>query len=339
MFNEIEKNSSMNLKRKTPNPNRPWCQFNLRTFLVSAVLVGVLSATVGPVAVRTVSEWLDAPPPKSAATPPVIVYHRDFLLGDPLFSDSDENGTTPRIKLLRRGNKQYRAGRLDDALFVWQQIINGDDNTPAWNMAVLNSGRALQRRGEFAEAITVLTKLLESRNFGERNKSRWEDGLDPMEVYLRSWNNDWHDASGIISECYESLGNIQSAHQFAIASRDEYPHSAMCGNAWASQKMAVDERIADLAARVHHERDIGRISSTISFPLHHAIPNPNPAYPGASGTRYSVSSLAVESERVLSDSSKACRSGVSLGHGGSLNIHIPRSSTPNGCPLCSPPSD
>lgn len=178
------------------------------------------------------------------------------------FGGTDDVTTKPQ-DILRHGNAEYRAGHMSAALSAWRNVIEKHDNTPAWNMAILNSGRALQQAEKFAAAIGILTTLLRNDNFNKTGKPFKFDEpgtdpfarikTDPMEGYLGTYNNDWHDACMIIPECHESLGDNRLAHQFAVAARDKYTYRTMCGTAWMSVSWAIDERIRKLATHIKTE--------------------------------------------------------------------------------------
>jgi tetratricopeptide (TPR) repeat protein len=167
----------------------------------------------------------------------------------------------PEVVLLSHGNRAYLAGDWNAAIEVWQKIITAYPNTPAWNMAVLNTGGALQEHNRHAEAISTLTRLLDdTANYLKVDNSNWlsTESADstPMDAYLHLWNNDWYDACKAISESFEALNDLESAQKYAISARRQFPHRAMCGTAGAYEWSRTDERIANLAKSLHARIEI-----------------------------------------------------------------------------------
>jgi hypothetical protein len=176
----------------------------------------------------------------------------------------------PEVALLSQGNRACLSGETDKAIWIWQQVITDHPNTPAWNMAILNSGRVLQELGRHAEAISVLKLLLDdTTNYRKLDRSNLF-ALDltsapPMESYLDLWNNDWHDACKAISESFEALDDLPSARQFAVLARHKFPVREMCGVAAASEWCQLDDRIDLLTRKVNAPVETAFLTLAVAF--------------------------------------------------------------------------
>ncbi|MEX2286804.1 MAG: hypothetical protein WD648_06920 [Planctomycetaceae bacterium] len=170
------------------------------------------------------------------------------------------------FELLIRGNKFYHDGIAENALAIWERVISDFPNTPAWYMATLNSGRVLQCARQHRAAIRKLLPLLEDESYSELGKAqtlaheaRYAIGEEagnaapivftPLEDYLHAGNMDWHAACIMISECYEALGNIESARHYAIVARDKFPYHERCWGANSRKLEILLERL-EIPAKV-----------------------------------------------------------------------------------------
>jgi hypothetical protein len=176
----------------------------------------------------------------------------------------------PEVALLSQGNRACLAGETDKAISIWRQVITDHANTPAWNMAILNSGSVLQELGRHAEAISVLSLLLNDttnyRKLGRSNSLALDlTSAPPMESYLDLWNNDWHDACKAISQSFEALDDLKSARRFAVLARHKFPVREMCGVAAASEWCQLDDRIDVLTRKVNVPVETAFLTLAVAF--------------------------------------------------------------------------
>lgn len=169
---------------------------------------------------------------------------------------SDQTGDSTCHRLLV-ANAAWNAGDTEVAIAGWRELIESAAETPQWYMAVWNCGAALHRQKRDAEAIPVLMLLLEQDSvlrqsldkgpiggFGGRNAD------SDLDKYLGLNANDWHEACCTLSECYESLGDLEAAHKFALLARDKYPYSDFCGTYSYAKNLAMHERAEELGAKL-----------------------------------------------------------------------------------------
>lgn len=189
---------------------------------------------------------------------------QSFLHGEQYGTDEHYEGywsqpnaaELPEVVLLSRGNRAYRAGDPAAALEAWRDVIARHPNTPAWNMAILNAGGALQKCGRHAEAIATLSRLLnDTANYQKTNEANWlkadSENATPMDTYLDLWNNDWHQACRSISDSFEALDDLESAQHYALMAQHRFSYRATCGTAAAYEWASLDGRISGLARKLN----------------------------------------------------------------------------------------
>jgi len=200
-----------------------------------------------------------------------------FLRGEQYGTDDDYEGywsqpnagELPEVILLSRGNREYRAGETAPALEAWREVIARHPNTPAWNMAILNAGGALQESGRHAEAIATLNLLVsDTANFQRVNSAKWladeQTDSTPMDSYLDPWNNDWYDASKAISASFEALHDLESAQAYNFLARHKFYYRSTCGLAGASEYSQLNDRITDLAGKLHAPLEIAYVVLSVA---------------------------------------------------------------------------
>lgn len=163
-------------------------------------------------------------------------------LGYPIHAE--ESGEFPELTLLLAGTEAFQAGNSSQALAIWRSIIAEFHDTPARNMAVLNSGRVLRHSGRHSEAIAVLKALLADEvNYAKLDRPQGADSF-------LAFNNDWHDACVLVSESYEALGDLPSTLKYARLSLAKFRPRHMCGNVGVSVESSLRHRIASLESRL-----------------------------------------------------------------------------------------
>lgn len=164
-------------------------------------------------------------------------------------SNAVDNDSFPELALLWSGIDAYRAGDTERAIAKWQSVISEYSGTAAWNPAILNSGRVLQRCGRNYEAIEVLKILLaDTSNYEKLDLPT--GGFGSV-----SYNNDWHDACVLISESYEAVGDFRSALEYTVLARGKFRHRDMCGVAAISIDNQLRDRIANLETQIRQAQD------------------------------------------------------------------------------------
>jgi tetratricopeptide (TPR) repeat protein len=218
----------------------------------------LVAAGFGVAPVPTVRSWRAATPVavvhREAAAPPAERTRR-FLHGDhemlaSRWRDTPEaRAADAALEILQRGNAACRLDSLNKALELWSEVIEQHSGTPAWYMAILNSGEVLQEERREREAIVLLLRLLDDTAQEDLEK-RWEAGNGPrpnnetpLEWHLGFLCSDWHDASFAVSRCYEALGDFERARHYTILARDRYPQRHICSLGAMAQRDCLDKRI------------------------------------------------------------------------------------------------
>ncbi len=144
---------------------------------------------------------------------------------------------------IRDGNAAYQAGRADEAIALWSQVI--DHSRPGstnWTIAVFNTGIAHRENQRYNAAIAVFTLLLES----DANDEEYELDADGKFNLMRPYRNYHHRACLQIADCHEKLGDRASTAKYLVLARDKYPHESVSGTPMMQIREELNKRIKAL---------------------------------------------------------------------------------------------
>jgi tetratricopeptide (TPR) repeat protein len=132
--------------------------------------------------------------------------------------------TTGRVAVaasaeVNRATDVYQAGRVEEGVAGWEQVIARYPGSSAWGVALFNTGLDLREQHRYPEAIARFETLL---------ASRLDDAAGTGNL-MRTSQNYHHNACLQLSHCYESLGDRAAALRYAILARDRYHFVTWCG--------------------------------------------------------------------------------------------------------------
>jgi tetratricopeptide (TPR) repeat protein len=136
------------------------------------------------------------------------------------------------------GLAAFEAGQDNDALASWQQAIDRYPYTNNWGAAVNNCGWLHEERGRYAEAIPFFQMLLDSDL----------DDRTPNPHLMDMYRNYHHRACLHLSTCFEKLGDVARALDYARLARDRYPYQSWCLTCRSFAARDLGRRIARLEA-------------------------------------------------------------------------------------------
>jgi len=144
------------------------------------------------------------------------------------------------LTLLREGNAAFRDDRPEEALTIWQCVIDDHPGTPAAETALLNVGGLLQSQGKYHEAIRVYRQIVPADQETPAKRESSEISFE---------GNGRHYACVRISVCFEALGEYSEAARYAQLARHQYREWDFCGVYLGWKEDQLDKRIAVLGER------------------------------------------------------------------------------------------
>jgi tetratricopeptide (TPR) repeat protein len=146
-------------------------------------------------------------------------------------------------RMIQDGNAAYQAGRPDEAIALWSQVI--DHSRPGstdWAVAVFNTGIAHREHRRYNEAIAAFTLLLES----DANDEEHELNADGKFNLMAPFRNYHHRACLQIADCHEKLGDRASTVKYLVLARDKHRHESFGGTSMMQIREELNRRIKAL---------------------------------------------------------------------------------------------
>lgn len=153
-----------------------------------------------------------------------------------LLKDFQAEPETCASVYVSRGERAYRAKKLDEALLNYRKASRDYPNSRTYGIAQYNVGIILKEQQRYEEAITELDKLFLSR----------VDDRDAGAHIMQAYRNYRHNAALRISECYEAKKDFARALEYAVLANNKYSYHSWCGTCLDSAEKALSKRITRL---------------------------------------------------------------------------------------------